>query len=210
MYQVLHPSPAGKLSPTLKILPLNSQISGGEVTTEEQGGVPLWWQTYVTILTFRAIFDRHTFVCEFIDDSAPRALTARYTLSGTDGIGSGTVGRAGWPTLIKHLTLDWTIWENVFIIYYASTKLVWSATLSRLFLLFSPHVSVTSSPSSKNLALQPPQKSETHLALGWAGHLANWQGSTKQLTGGLSGGQVGGGAEKQSILSYTSSSLLKW
>ena len=49
----------------------------------------------VNILTFRAVFDRYTFVCEFIDDSAPWALTARNTLSGTDGIGSGTVGRTG-------------------------------------------------------------------------------------------------------------------
>ena len=52
---------------------------------------------------------------------------------------------------------------------------------------------MTSFPFSKNLALQPPQKSDTHVALGCAGHFANLQGSTKQLTGGLSGGQVGWG-----------------
>ena len=52
---------------------------------------------------------------------------------------------------------------------------------------------VTSLPlSSKNLALQPPQKSDTHLASGWAGHEVTWQGSAKQFTVGLSGGQVGG------------------
>lgn len=53
---------------------------------------------------------------------------------------------------------------------------------------------VTSFPlASKNLALHPPQKSDLHLALGWAGHFVNMQGSTKQFTRGFPGGQVGTG-----------------
>ncbi len=62
--------------------------------------------------------------------------------------------------------------------------------ISSSFLL---HVSVTSFFPMKNLALHPPQKSATQTASGWAGQVANMQGSTKQETRGLSGGQVGGG-----------------
>ena len=56
----------------------------------------------------------------------------------------------------------------------------------------SLQVSVTSFFPTKNRALQPPQKSDTHTASGWLGHWANWQGSTKQKTLGLSGGQMHG------------------
>jgi hypothetical protein len=52
----------------------------------------------------------------------------------------------------------------------------------------TPHS--TSWSSWKNLALQPPQKSDTHVALGKPAHVATLHGSTKQLTGSWPSGQV--------------------
>ena len=59
---------------------------------------------------------------------------------------------------------------------------------------YLPHFLVTSIPSeSKNLALQPPQKSDTHFASGKPGHLVTSHGSAKQLTTGTPLGQGGPG-----------------
>ena len=56
---------------------------------------------------------------------------------------------------------------------------------------------------SKKLALHPPQKSATQVALGWAGHFVTSQGFTRQFTGGLSGGHVGGSIGRRSFRNDT-------
>ena len=50
-------------------------------------------------------------------------------------------------------------------------------------------------PGRKNLALQPPQKSEKQTAFGNAEHSATEQGLAKQLTVGTPGGHVRAGVK---------------
>ena len=51
------------------------------------------------------------------------------------------------------------------------------------------HFLVTSRPLRKNLALHPPQKSASQVAVGNAGHEANRHGFTKQFTRSCPSGQ---------------------